>query len=256
MKPEVRALEGRDHEAVVALSLRASAPVFESLQRVLGESGVYAHLHPDWRLNQRRAVEAVCSGEGFHVWVADAQRGVCGFVAVRLDHDESIGEIYMLAVDPVDQRKDVGATLTSFALHWIKDNGMALAMAETGATQGTLRRDVSTSGPASPNCRSPGTSRSSRPSRPLDPSNEADTRHDGRTSRVSPAPARRFRLRDGQRGAPTDECPGRALSSGRDRAALALAHRSRDARPLSLPAGRFAYQVPPDAGGTLIGAVA
>lgn len=75
MKPEVRALEGRDHEVVVALSLRAWAPVFESLERVLGESGVYAHLHPDWRVSQRRAVDAVCSGEGIHVWVADAPRG-------------------------------------------------------------------------------------------------------------------------------------------------------------------------------------
>lgn len=136
MKSAVRALEERDREAVVALSLRAWAPVFASLERVLGVSGVYAQLHPDWRLSQRRAVENVCTAAAIHAWVADADRDVAGFVAVRLDHDESIGEIYMLAVDPAHQCSGVGATLTSFALKWIKHHGMALAMVETGGDPG------------------------------------------------------------------------------------------------------------------------
>ncbi len=103
---------------------------------MLGESGVYAQLRPDWRADQRRAVEAACSAEAIHVWVAEMDTAVGGFVAVQLDHEASIGEIHMMAVDPDHQRNGVGSILTSFALDWIKDNGMALAMVETGGDPG------------------------------------------------------------------------------------------------------------------------
>jgi len=132
----VRGFEDRDRAAVVALSLRAWAPVFVSLEEVLGESGVFAQMHPDWRVDQQRAVEAVCGAAEMHVWVAEVDTVVAGFVAVRLDHQESMGEIYMIAVDPAYQRNGIGSLLTSFALRWIKDSGMALAMVETGGDPG------------------------------------------------------------------------------------------------------------------------
>lgn len=135
MQPTVRAFEDRDQDAVIALSL-AWAPVFASLEDALSESGVYAQLHPDWRADQRRAVEAVCRAEKTHVWVAEIDTVVTGFVAVQLDHEASIGEIYMMAVDPYYQRGGAGSILTSFALDWIKNNGMALAMVETGGDPG------------------------------------------------------------------------------------------------------------------------
>ena len=132
----IRAFENRDLDAVIALSLRAWAPVFASLEGVLGESGVFAQLHADWRADQRRAVAAACNAQSVHVWVAEMAPVIGGFVAVRLDHSRRIGEIYMMAVDPAYQRKGVGSLLTSFAMHWMKDNGMALAMVETGGDRG------------------------------------------------------------------------------------------------------------------------
>jgi len=136
MQPSVRAFDVQDQAAVVALSLRAWAPVFTSLERVLGESGVYAQMHPDWRVDQRQAVEDVCRAEKFHVWVAEVDAAVAGFVAVQLDHESSIGEVYMIAVDPDYQRHGVGSLLTTFALDWIKASGMAIAMVETGGDPG------------------------------------------------------------------------------------------------------------------------
>ena len=69
MRPRIRPFEDRDAEAVVDLSLRAWAPVFESIKRVLG-SGIFGRLHPDWREDQQRAVgEVLVSKEG-RVWVA------------------------------------------------------------------------------------------------------------------------------------------------------------------------------------------
>jgi GNAT superfamily N-acetyltransferase len=136
MPPIVRVFEERDLDAVIALSLRAWAPVFASLEHVLGPSGVYAQLHPDWRADQRRAVQDACGAEGMRVWVAELDTVVAGFVAARLDHAGRMGEVYMIAVDPAYQRKGVGLLLTSVALQWFRDNGMALAMVETGGDPG------------------------------------------------------------------------------------------------------------------------
>ncbi|HZE34747.1 MAG TPA: GNAT family N-acetyltransferase [Actinoallomurus sp.] len=136
MQPVIRAFDDRDQDAVVALSLRAWAPVFASLEMVLSPSGVYAQLHPDWRVSQRQAVIGVCSSDDNQVWVAEAHTLVIGFAAVQLHHEALIGEISLLAVDPDHQRTGVGSLLTSFALDQIKNSGMAVAMVETGGDPG------------------------------------------------------------------------------------------------------------------------
>jgi GNAT superfamily N-acetyltransferase len=121
--------------AVVELSLRAWEPVFASLRTVL-EPAVYQALVPDWRVSQRQAVEEVCAAEDSHVWVALDGAEPVGFVAVKLHAEQSMGEIFMLAVDPSAQGRGVGAALTDFALDWIKAAGMAMAMVETGGDPG------------------------------------------------------------------------------------------------------------------------
>ena len=63
-------------------------------------------------------------------------QGVVGFVAVELHADGRIGEIHMLAVDPAHQRAGIGTALTEFALAWIKDSGVGVAMVGTGADPG------------------------------------------------------------------------------------------------------------------------
>jgi GNAT superfamily N-acetyltransferase len=99
---------------------------------------IYRLLHPDWRVSQRQAVEAVCADEKKQVWVADLDATTVGFVAVEL-HRANVppsGEIHMLAVDPDYQGRGTGTALTVFALDWIKNAGMALGMVETGDDPG------------------------------------------------------------------------------------------------------------------------
>ncbi|HEX3650818.1 MAG TPA: GNAT family N-acetyltransferase [Pseudonocardiaceae bacterium] len=136
MRPTVRIFAERDLPAVIGLSLRAWAPVFESLAGMLGPSGVFPLLQPDWRAGQAIAVTEACTAEGAHAWVADADGEVAGFVVVGLDPSSGIGEIRMIAVDPGHQRRGIGSTLTSFAVGWMRDNGMAVAMVETGGDPG------------------------------------------------------------------------------------------------------------------------
>lgn len=134
--PTMRTFKPSDQDAVVDLSLKAWAPVFTSLQAILGPSGIFAQLYPDWRIAQQQAVQNTCRGDDTTVWVADIDGVVAGFVAVRCDHQSDIGEIVMIAVDPDCQRQGIGAGLTETALDWIRDHGMAVAMVETGADLG------------------------------------------------------------------------------------------------------------------------
>jgi ribosomal protein S18 acetylase RimI-like enzyme len=98
-------------DAVIRLSLRSWAPVFESIQQAM-DHNVYRELHPDWRADQRKAVEGACSAEDTKVWVATDADSVVGFVAVKLHPGAGLGEIYMIAVDPDFQRRGVGTALT------------------------------------------------------------------------------------------------------------------------------------------------
>lgn len=124
-------------DAVIGLSLRAWTPVFDSIQKALS-TDVYQTFYPDhWRVSQQKAVEDVCAAEDTNVWVAIEETGLpVGFVAVKLHAKDSMGEIYMVAVDPVFQSQGLGSALIEFALDWMRVAGMSIAMVETGGDPG------------------------------------------------------------------------------------------------------------------------
>jgi ribosomal protein S18 acetylase RimI-like enzyme len=134
--PRIRPFDDRDAEAVVGLSLRAWAPAFASLERVLG-SEIFRRQHPNWREDQRRAVEDVLATKKGLVWVVEVDSKTVGFVAVELHHPErDMGEISILGVDPDHQGTGIGTALTEFALERLEDAGMRVAMVETGGDPG------------------------------------------------------------------------------------------------------------------------
>src|ERR671921_2267729 len=136
MRPRIRPFEDRDAEAVIDLSLRTWAPVFASLEGVLGPD-IFRRLHPDWREDQRRAVREVCAEKKGRVWVAEVEGATVGFVATEVfDPRRNMGEVSMLAVDPDYQGGGIGTALTEFALDRLKDSGMTVAMVETGGDPG------------------------------------------------------------------------------------------------------------------------
>ncbi len=122
-------------DAVIRLSLRAWTPVFDSIQKAM-DLEVYQEFYPDWRVSQQKAVEDVCAALDTNVWVAIDAGTTVGFVAVKLHPDTSMGEIYMVAVDPDFQGKGIATALIKFALDWMKEAGMSVAMVETGGDPG------------------------------------------------------------------------------------------------------------------------
>lgn len=133
---QVKPYDTRHLDAVKRLSLRAWEPVFDSIQQAM-DSDVYRVFYPNgWRDSQLGAVEAVCAAEDTKVWVAIASGSTVGFVAVKLHAESSMGEIYMVAVDPDYQRQGIGTALMKFALLSLKDAGMSVVMVETGGDPG------------------------------------------------------------------------------------------------------------------------
>jgi transcriptional regulator with XRE-family HTH domain len=132
---DIRDYAPADEEAVVALSLRAWAPVFASLEQALGRD-LLARLHPDWRDDQEQAVRAVLADPEMHVWVAVAGPEPVGFAAATLDSGRLIGELCMLAVDPDHQDQGTGGALTETATGWLRSRGMRVAMIDTGGDPG------------------------------------------------------------------------------------------------------------------------
>ena len=123
-------------EAVVQLSLQAWTPVFDSLQEAMN-ADVYQAFYPSqWQVHQQKAVEDVCAAEETKVWVAINESSLVGFVAIKLHSEDSMGEIYMVAVAPAFQGQGIGSALIEFALAQIKDAGMSIAMVETAGDTG------------------------------------------------------------------------------------------------------------------------
>ena len=128
---QIEPYDPRHLDAVIRLSLRAWTPVFDSIQKAMN-ADVYRAFYPDnWRVSQQKAVEDVCAAKDTNVWVAIDTGSTVGFVAVKLDSESSMGEIYMVAVDPDFQGHGIGSALIEFALDWMKDAGMSVAMVET-----------------------------------------------------------------------------------------------------------------------------
>lgn len=135
-KMQIEPYDRRYLDAVIHLSLRAWTPVFDSIQKAM-DADVYRAFYPDsWRVSQQKAVEDVCAAPDTNVWVAIAAVSPVGFVAVKLHLENSMGEIYMVAVDPDFQGHGIGSTLIKFALDRMKDAGMSIAMVETGGDPG------------------------------------------------------------------------------------------------------------------------
>ena len=136
MDPIIRLYEATDAPGVVRLSLRAWAPVFDSMRDVMGDE-IFEHVYgDDWRRHQQQEVEEVLADETMRVWVAEQGSQVVGFVAGLLRVDEGVGEIKMLAVDPDSQDRGLGTRLTEVATDWIRESGQPLAVISTGGDIG------------------------------------------------------------------------------------------------------------------------
>ena len=133
---QIREFREGDLDAVIAFSLRAWAPIFDSIQEVLGDE-IFLRLHPDWRADQAEAVRSSCLSEERDVFVALADGRPVGFAAVALNaFHERMGVIDIIGVDPDYQRRGISSRLTEHATEHMLRCGMDIAVVETGGDPG------------------------------------------------------------------------------------------------------------------------
>jgi len=132
---DIRPFHHRDTEDVIALSLLAWAPVFDSFEKVLGPT-IFQRIYPDWKSGQRSAVDELCNSEKTDTWVAEVEGMIVGFVLWELNREDLSAEVHMLAVHPSHQNHGIGTELNDFALTKLKEAGMTLAVVSTGGDVG------------------------------------------------------------------------------------------------------------------------
>lgn len=126
-----------DEEAVIALALRSWAPVFASVNDVLGPELATLLHGVDWREHQAREVREILGADGTRAWLAELDGTLAGFAAARVvDPRRQIGEVVIVGVDPDAQRHGVGTALTDRATDWLRDQGMRVAYLGTGGDPG------------------------------------------------------------------------------------------------------------------------
>jgi ribosomal protein S18 acetylase RimI-like enzyme len=123
-------------DSVLDLSIRAWTPVFAGMRDHV-PGFVYDNFYPQgWEARQRADLAAVLDGEPEHCAVAVAHDSVVGWVCTRLHPEDTMGEVYVLAVDPAWQRRGVGTALLEHACAQARRAGMDMVMVETGGDAG------------------------------------------------------------------------------------------------------------------------
>lgn len=121
---------------ILALSLRAWEAVFPAVRAAV-PSFVYDSFYPTgWRERQYRDIATVLDNEPENVSIALDEDGVAGWVCTRLHPEDSMGEIYVLAVDPDHHRNGVGSALMADSFDRARRAGMSMVLVETGDDPG------------------------------------------------------------------------------------------------------------------------
>ena len=123
-------------DAVVALALRAWAPVFP---RTAAERPrfVYDAFYPDgWEARQAQDIGAMLEDGETTCWLIHRDGAIAALLGLRLHPEDRMGEVYVIAVDPAHQGQGIGRRLLDFADDWSRAAGMAMVMVETVGDSG------------------------------------------------------------------------------------------------------------------------
>jgi len=132
----IRSFEEADRTAILSVSLRSWAPVFADLEPAVPPY-VYNAFYPQgWRVRQSADIEDFLNKNPGNVWVAIDGGTLVGWVGIRLHREDSMGEIYILAVDPDAQRKGVARALIGKSFEQMRSAGLRIVMVKTGDDPG------------------------------------------------------------------------------------------------------------------------
>ena len=133
---QIRRFEPGDKDALTALALRAFAPVYTGICSALPPYAVRAFYPQGWEAHERAQMAALCDDEATDLWMAVVNGAVAGYAGLRRHAEDRMGEVYVIGVDPDRQRQGIARALVDHALACFAEEGLAMAMIETGADPG------------------------------------------------------------------------------------------------------------------------
>ncbi|MGO1183742.1 MAG: GNAT family N-acetyltransferase [Micrococcaceae bacterium] len=133
---EIVTYESAWRQVLLDLAIRAWSPVFPKMESDV-PGFVYESFYPQgWEARQRSDLASVLDDEPENVDVAMIEGRPVGWICTRLHLEDSMGEVYVLVVDPSRQRTGIGAALLDHADRRALDSGMRMMMVETGEDSG------------------------------------------------------------------------------------------------------------------------
>ncbi|ATQ41760.1 GNAT family N-acetyltransferase [Caulobacter mirabilis] len=125
-----------DEAQVLALSLRAWAPVFEKMRPAVPDY-VYRAFYPaGWAARQAADISSYLASEDLTAFVVRENGRILGWIGLRTHPEDRMGEIHILAVDPDAQQRGVARALMDHALAFFRAAGLEIALVETGDDPG------------------------------------------------------------------------------------------------------------------------
>ncbi len=133
---KIRPYAPADRGAALELAITIWRPVFDGMRKSLPRY-VFDSFYPKgWEVRQRDDVGALLdSGDG-PAWVAERAGALAGILIAAAREEDRMGEIVVLGTHPDHHRNGIAKALTDTALHWMREQGLAFAMAETGGDPG------------------------------------------------------------------------------------------------------------------------
>ena len=136
MTANIKPYQPAHRAEILALTVKAWTPVFQKLRPVV-QDYVYQNFYPNgWEDRQVADIAEYLDAESDQVQVAMGGDRVVGFVGIRLHPDDQMGEIYVLAVDPDQQRTGIASALMDAATAQMRAKGAKMVMVETGDDPG------------------------------------------------------------------------------------------------------------------------
>ncbi len=123
-------------ETVLDLSMAAWRPVFEAMEPEVLPYVFHAFYPHGWQERQLADIGQFVDSEPELIWVAIKGGTVVGWIGGRIHAEDQMGEIYILAVSPENQRQGIAQMLMEQLINHMRNQGLGMVMVETGDDAG------------------------------------------------------------------------------------------------------------------------
>jgi ribosomal protein S18 acetylase RimI-like enzyme len=135
---EILPFSAEYREKLLVLSLAAWQPVFMKMQPAVPNYVFQAFYPNGWQARQLSDIPDFLDHNADLVLVAVKNEELVGWIGGKIHKEDSMGEIYILAVHPDAQRQGIAKQLMDHLIEIMRDKGLEILMVETGDDPGHI----------------------------------------------------------------------------------------------------------------------